>query len=180
MDNTMTLDQVFSNTLLKVVVPDTTLDFPPKISTDDWLEKARSISVERKQAFFGEFILEYHILRCIYQSQMNIYSHYWLYTLRTQTQSLLKTQMNPQTSSLTFWLTSKCQWRRLTSHRTPQQCRRPLARPGCWQPRKQARLQNPIHNALIFTLLFYRQVRHTQCRRQGTRIANTARQKGPY
>ena len=52
MDNTSTLDQVFSTTLLKLVVPDTTLDFPPTIATDDWLEKARSITVERKHAFF--------------------------------------------------------------------------------------------------------------------------------
>jgi hypothetical protein len=53
MDNAVSLDQIFSTALLKLVVPDTTLDFPPTVPTDEWLEAARSVSVERKQAFFG-------------------------------------------------------------------------------------------------------------------------------
>lgn len=50
----MSLDQIFSTTLLKVVVPDTTLEFPPTVSADEWLDRARSIYIERKQAFFGQ------------------------------------------------------------------------------------------------------------------------------
>ncbi|KAF8177678.1 TRAPP trafficking subunit Trs65-domain-containing protein [Pholiota molesta] len=56
MDNAVSLDQIFSTALLKLVVPDTTLDFPPTVPTDEWLEAARSVSVERKQAFFDEHL----------------------------------------------------------------------------------------------------------------------------
>ncbi|KAF9477650.1 hypothetical protein BDN70DRAFT_837474 [Pholiota conissans] len=56
MDNSVSLDQIFSTALLKLVVPDTTLEFPPTTSTDKWLDRARSLSVERKQAFFDEHL----------------------------------------------------------------------------------------------------------------------------
>jgi hypothetical protein len=49
-----TLDQIFSSTVLNVLVPDTTLGFPSTSSAEEWLEKSKAVALERKQAFFGE------------------------------------------------------------------------------------------------------------------------------
>ena len=50
----LSLDQIFSTTVLNLLIPDASLEFPPTISTDSWLEKARMNAVERRQAFFGK------------------------------------------------------------------------------------------------------------------------------
>ncbi|KAF8961451.1 TRAPP trafficking subunit Trs65-domain-containing protein [Flammula alnicola] len=59
----VSLDQIFSTSLLNVFVPDTTLEFPPTISTAAWLDKARSSGVERKQAFFDEHLQSLLVIR---------------------------------------------------------------------------------------------------------------------
>ena len=50
----LSLDQVFSTSVLNLLIPDTSLQFPPETSADTWLEKAHTNSIERRQAFFGE------------------------------------------------------------------------------------------------------------------------------
>ncbi|KAJ3517079.1 hypothetical protein NLJ89_g739 [Agrocybe chaxingu] len=50
----LSLDQIFSTTVLDVLVPDTSLDFPPRSPTDEWLAKIKSNATERRQAFFDE------------------------------------------------------------------------------------------------------------------------------
>jgi len=55
------LDQIFSTTILNVFVPDTSLEFPPKTSTDDWLNSIQGNSFERRQAFFGMY--DHYVLR---------------------------------------------------------------------------------------------------------------------
>jgi hypothetical protein len=49
----MSLEQIFSTSELNVVVPDTSLEFPPESSADEWLGRVKIGKVERKQAFFG-------------------------------------------------------------------------------------------------------------------------------
>ncbi len=46
-------ESLFNASILKVSVPDTSVEFPPKGSTDEWLARLNSGSAERKQAFFG-------------------------------------------------------------------------------------------------------------------------------
>ncbi|KAF5325505.1 hypothetical protein D9619_009948 [Psilocybe cf. subviscida] len=58
-----TLDQIFSSTVLNVLVPNTTLDFPPTSSTEEWLEKSKAVALERKQAFFDEYLQSLLVLR---------------------------------------------------------------------------------------------------------------------
>ncbi|CAA7263288.1 unnamed protein product [Cyclocybe aegerita] len=50
----LSLDQIFSTTVLDALVPDTSLDFPPQIPTDEWLAKIKSNATDRRQAFFDE------------------------------------------------------------------------------------------------------------------------------
>ncbi|KDQ27298.1 hypothetical protein PLEOSDRAFT_1064653, partial [Pleurotus ostreatus PC15] len=47
-------ESLFNSSILKVSVPDTSIEFPPKGSTDEWLARLNSGSAERKQAFFDE------------------------------------------------------------------------------------------------------------------------------
>ncbi|KAF7301902.1 hypothetical protein MIND_00756200 [Mycena indigotica] len=49
------LEQIFGSSELDVVVPDTSLEYPPPQDTaDEWLARTRDGSVERTQAFFDE------------------------------------------------------------------------------------------------------------------------------
>ncbi|KAF7980356.1 hypothetical protein HWV62_38801 [Athelia sp. TMB] len=45
-------EELFESTVLEVVVPDTSVDFPAQNEADDWLRRVQSEVVERKQAFF--------------------------------------------------------------------------------------------------------------------------------
>ena len=49
----MSFEQLFGTSTLNVVVPDTSVEYPPQSTSDDWLTRLQSSSVERKQAFFG-------------------------------------------------------------------------------------------------------------------------------
>jgi hypothetical protein len=49
-----TREQLFNSTVLDVVVPETSLEYPPQTSVDDWLRRLQDANLERKQAFFGE------------------------------------------------------------------------------------------------------------------------------
>ncbi|KAJ6628896.1 TRAPP trafficking subunit Trs65-domain-containing protein [Mycena sp. CBHHK59/15] len=49
-----TLGQLFASATLDVVVPDTSLEYPPATSTDDWLSRLNIGTLERTQAFFDE------------------------------------------------------------------------------------------------------------------------------
>lgn len=49
------LESLFGSSVLELVVPDTSLEFPPKTPTDEWLAILKTGALERKQAFFGEF-----------------------------------------------------------------------------------------------------------------------------
>ncbi|KAJ7653475.1 TRAPP trafficking subunit Trs65-domain-containing protein [Mycena rosella] len=48
------LEQFFASAALDVVVPDTSLEYPPATSADDWLSRLKSGTLERTQAFFDE------------------------------------------------------------------------------------------------------------------------------
>lgn len=48
-----TFEGLFSSATLDVVVPDTSLEYPPSTPTDDWLSRLRTGALERTQAFFG-------------------------------------------------------------------------------------------------------------------------------
>ncbi|KAF7291007.1 hypothetical protein HMN09_01279800 [Mycena chlorophos] len=49
------LEQIFGASELDVIVPDTSLEYPPPAATaDEWLTRSRDGSVERTQAFFDE------------------------------------------------------------------------------------------------------------------------------
>ncbi|KAJ7167476.1 TRAPP trafficking subunit Trs65-domain-containing protein [Mycena filopes] len=47
-------EQLFASAELDVVVPDTSLEYPPATSADDWLARLKSDNLERSQAFFDE------------------------------------------------------------------------------------------------------------------------------
>lgn len=49
----MTLDQIFSSAQLNVLVPDSSIKFPPNVPVDKWLAAAQVGGVERRQAFYG-------------------------------------------------------------------------------------------------------------------------------
>ena len=49
----MSLDQIFSTAQLNVLVPDSSIKFPPNIPVDKWLAAAQVGGVERRQAFYG-------------------------------------------------------------------------------------------------------------------------------
>ncbi|PPQ70667.1 hypothetical protein CVT25_010769 [Psilocybe cyanescens] len=59
----LSLDQVFSTTILNLLIPDTSLQFPPESSTDAWLSQAQTNAVERRQAFFDEQLQSLLVLR---------------------------------------------------------------------------------------------------------------------
>ncbi|KAJ6490309.1 TRAPP trafficking subunit Trs65-domain-containing protein [Mycena vitilis] len=48
------LEQLFNSAELDVVVPDTSLEYPPATVADDWLSRLKSENLERTQAFFDE------------------------------------------------------------------------------------------------------------------------------
>ncbi|GLB39687.1 putative TRAPP trafficking subunit Trs65 [Lyophyllum shimeji] len=50
----MSFDQLFATSVLNVVVPDTSVEYPPQRPADEWLGKLEESAVERKQAFFDE------------------------------------------------------------------------------------------------------------------------------
>ncbi|KAJ7044619.1 TRAPP trafficking subunit Trs65-domain-containing protein [Mycena alexandri] len=47
-------EQLFASAELDVVVPDTSLEYPPATPADDWLARLKSDNLERAQAFFDE------------------------------------------------------------------------------------------------------------------------------
>ena len=49
----MSLDQIFSTAQLNVLVPDSSIKFPPNTPVDKWLAAAQVSGVERRQAFYG-------------------------------------------------------------------------------------------------------------------------------
>ncbi|PPQ79760.1 hypothetical protein CVT26_012313, partial [Gymnopilus dilepis] len=61
--STTPLDHLFSTTLLSLLVPDTSLPFPPATSIDAWLAQAGREGVERRDAFFDEQLLSFLVLR---------------------------------------------------------------------------------------------------------------------
>ncbi|KAG7451363.1 uncharacterized protein BT62DRAFT_882978 [Guyanagaster necrorhizus] len=56
-------EQLFGSAALDVVAPDTSVEYPPSASADDWLSRLRSPSSERKLAFFDEQMLSYLTVR---------------------------------------------------------------------------------------------------------------------
>ena len=50
----MSFENLFASSSLKVVVPDTSVPYPPQTESEEWLEVLDRDSVDRKQAFFGE------------------------------------------------------------------------------------------------------------------------------
>ena len=53
------LDQLFATCVLTILVPESSLEFPTRNSTDSWLNIVNLESTERRQAFFGEQIRFY-------------------------------------------------------------------------------------------------------------------------
>ncbi|KAK0205036.1 TRAPP trafficking subunit Trs65-domain-containing protein [Desarmillaria ectypa] len=56
-------EQLFGSAVLNVVVPDTSVEYPPSTSPDDWLSRLKSPSSERKLAFFDEQMNSYLTVR---------------------------------------------------------------------------------------------------------------------
>ncbi|KAK0469510.1 TRAPP trafficking subunit Trs65-domain-containing protein [Desarmillaria tabescens] len=56
-------EQLFGSAVLNVVVPDTSVEYPPSASPDDWLSRLKSPSSERKLAFFDEQMNSYLTVR---------------------------------------------------------------------------------------------------------------------
>ncbi|KAK0236173.1 TRAPP trafficking subunit Trs65-domain-containing protein [Armillaria nabsnona] len=56
-------EQLFGSAVLNVVVPDTSVEYPPSTSPDDWLSRLKSPSSERKLAFFDEQMDSYLTVR---------------------------------------------------------------------------------------------------------------------
>lgn len=50
----MSFERLFSLADLSLVVPEASLEFPPKRPTNEWLAELNAGSTERKQVFFGE------------------------------------------------------------------------------------------------------------------------------
>ncbi|KAF9461747.1 TRAPP trafficking subunit Trs65-domain-containing protein [Collybia nuda] len=50
----MSFEHLFTSSSLNVVVPDTSVEYPPTTDTDDWLKRLQSTHTERNQAFFDE------------------------------------------------------------------------------------------------------------------------------
>ncbi|KAF9045381.1 TRAPP trafficking subunit Trs65-domain-containing protein [Panaeolus papilionaceus] len=59
----MALDQVFSSTILDVIVPTASLGPPDEASPDQWLASSREALVERQQAFFDEQLQSFLFIR---------------------------------------------------------------------------------------------------------------------
>jgi hypothetical protein len=51
------LEAIFNSSVLDLVVPDASVDFPSS-SSEDWLDITKSQDVNRAQAFFGECLTE--------------------------------------------------------------------------------------------------------------------------
>lgn len=49
----MSLEHLFASSKLAVVIPDTSVVYPPTQPIDEWLQILSSNTPERKQAFFG-------------------------------------------------------------------------------------------------------------------------------
>jgi hypothetical protein len=47
------LEQLFGSSVLDVVIPDTSVEYPPRTNTDEWLGRLKAGTAERRQAFFG-------------------------------------------------------------------------------------------------------------------------------
>ncbi|KAF7355571.1 hypothetical protein MSAN_01474300 [Mycena sanguinolenta] len=48
------LEQLFGSAELDLVIPDTSIEYPPATPADDWLARLKSENLERSQAFFDE------------------------------------------------------------------------------------------------------------------------------
>ncbi|KAJ6515581.1 TRAPP trafficking subunit Trs65-domain-containing protein [Mycena sanguinolenta] len=48
------LEQLFGSAELDLVIPDTSIEYPPATPADDWLSRLKSETLERSQAFFDE------------------------------------------------------------------------------------------------------------------------------
>lgn len=59
------LDRLFATCILTVSVPESSFEFPPSKSTDTWLNAVNLDSTERRQAYFGEQVRLYFVLRAI-------------------------------------------------------------------------------------------------------------------
>jgi len=53
------VDQLFATSILTIFVPESSSEFPPRKSTDEWLNVVKVESTERRQAFFGEQVRFY-------------------------------------------------------------------------------------------------------------------------
>lgn len=72
----MSFEQLFASSVLNVVVPDTSVEYPPEGPADEWLKRLAASSVERKQAFFGAPALLDPTTLTSLIFQMNSYNHY--------------------------------------------------------------------------------------------------------
>lgn len=50
----MSFEHLFASSVLNIVVPDTSIEYPPQCAPDEWLGRLNASSIERKQAFFGK------------------------------------------------------------------------------------------------------------------------------
>ncbi|KAG6826661.1 hypothetical protein H0H92_014934 [Tricholoma furcatifolium] len=64
----MSFEQLFASSVLNVVVPDTSVEYPPHGPTDEWLVKLSSDPVQRKRAFFDEQLQSFLTLRLEHSS----------------------------------------------------------------------------------------------------------------
>ncbi|KAG6872561.1 hypothetical protein C0995_008834 [Termitomyces sp. Mi166 len=67
----MSFEQLFASSVLAVVVPDTSVEYPPQGLADEWLEKLESGLAERRQAFFDEHLQSFLTLRIKHPSPNN-------------------------------------------------------------------------------------------------------------
>ena len=80
----MSLDQIFSTAVLNVLVPDTSLEFPPNTSVDKWLAAAQVTGVERRQAFYGQTRVQLPPFNSSTNLQMNNCNLSWCYVSTIQ------------------------------------------------------------------------------------------------
>ncbi|TFK31772.1 TRAPP trafficking subunit Trs65-domain-containing protein [Crucibulum laeve] len=59
----MSLEELFSSSILSVAVPDTSVEFPLESLVDNWLERLKLDSVQRDQAFFDEQLQSFLTIR---------------------------------------------------------------------------------------------------------------------
>src|SRR6266702_1820921 len=53
------LDRLFATCILTISVPESSFEFPPRKSTDTWLNVVNLESTDRRQAYFGEQVRFY-------------------------------------------------------------------------------------------------------------------------